>query len=59
LVNKKRYAKTPCVPSPLRGKGQDEGVLPHRICSESEPPHPTLSPLGRESRTPSFMLDRQ
>src|SRR4029077_6572109 len=34
------------------GGGQDEGVLTQSICSESEPPHPSLSPLGRGSRTP-------
>ena len=45
-----------CVPSPQRGEGQvergegqDEGVLPLSICSETEPPHPNPLPSGRGS----------
>jgi hypothetical protein len=54
--------KTPSValrPSPQWGEGQDERVLTLSVVSESEPPHPSLSPLGRGSRTPHIILTRQ
>src|ERR1700733_4378250 len=35
------------------GRGTDEGIP--REYSESEPPHPTLSPVGRGSRTPCII----
>ena len=34
-------------PSPRRGEGWGEGARRPRIISSAEPPHPTLSPLGR------------
>jgi hypothetical protein len=48
----------PCLaPSPRRGEGWGEGVLNLRVgacgcafTSDAEPPHPTLSPLGRGPR---------
>jgi ribonuclease P protein component len=34
-------------PSPRRGEGRGEGARHSSALSDSEPPHPTLSPLGR------------
>ncbi len=50
----KALAKVQISPSPRRGEGRGEGAQCQRTCSDSEPPHPTLSPPGRGLSSPSL-----
>jgi ribonuclease P protein component len=51
LVKALGKVKTP--PSSRRGEGRGEGVRRPGVITDSEPPHPTLSPLGRGLERPS------